>query len=305
MILPRSHPTMLYRTLLTVAVPTLLAACGGGTTASDTHANAPQAAPGATPERLGPAVPATPLPIAPPATDAAGRAAFQKIGSGWRALRYLCDGVGDGPILLVTGPGADDIARLTTLARPDLRETARSVRLGTAHAGAGSVWRELTAPGGGVIGAVRSINPGMLGDAAATTLPTLASMRIGTTETRCRWLPRARVLMVTEQRSAIITADAGDRYTYRSFDHDRPGAVSDAGERGASSTPTAEVGGGRLVQATAEIEIYEFAAPPWTYRITASSDAAAPGATLSVLRNGRLVSTAAARAYVMAARRGG
>ncbi|HET9511261.1 MAG TPA: hypothetical protein VFO80_08935, partial [Sphingomonas sp.] len=131
-----------------------------------------------------------------------------------------------------------------------MRGTTKTISLGAEDAGAGSIWRDVRRDGT-AIGAVRSINPGMLGPPEATTLPTVSGVRFGARETRCRWLPRARLLVVTTRRSAMIVQQADGTYTYRSFDHDKPGRVTEGGEAGTSSTPTAEVRGGALIAASA------------------------------------------------------
>lgn len=150
---------------------------------------------------------------------------------------------------------------------------------------------------------MRSINPGIVGDAAATTLPTLSSVTDKGQTTQCRWLPRGRVLMVDSRRSVIVTAEPNGSYTYRNFDHARPGAVVEPAGGGRSSRPTVTVTGGRLVPSAPGKETYRFDAAPWTYLVSASADNRAPGASLEVRRNGRPVQTSTAAAYQMAARR--
>ncbi len=273
------------------ALPLALAACGGA---------GPQAAPSATPEpsptAAAKAPTVQPLPLAAPSTSADGAAAFVKNGAGWQPILYLCDGVDGSQVAAVSATG------LWTFAKPGLDVTTQTIALGEPDAGAGSVFRDMLSEGA-VVGAVRSINPGMLGPASATTLPTLSSIRIGTRETPCRWLPAARLLIVTARRSAMVTRDGDGSYTYRSFDYDRPGRVTHRGEAGTSNTPTVEVRGGRLVAGPAGTETYEFSTAPWTYRVTASARAAAPGASVTVLNDGRAVTRAEAIAYEMAAAR--
>ena len=60
----------------------------------------------------------------------------------------------------------------------------------------------------------------MLGDAETTTLPTLVGITDKAQTTRCRWVPRGRVLLVTSRRSVLVTAKPDGTYTYRSFDYD-------------------------------------------------------------------------------------
>ncbi len=143
----------------------------------------------------------------------------------------------------------------------------------------------------------------MRGDAGATTLPTLGSITDKGETTQCRWMPRGQVLLMDAQRSVLVTAEPDGSYTYRSYDYAKPGKVMTAGQDGATSTPTATVTGGRLIAATPGHEVYEFRKHPWVYRVSASADNRAPGASLAVLRDGKTVSTSVAAAYQMAAKR--
>ncbi|KQN25541.1 hypothetical protein ASE86_04770 [Sphingomonas sp. Leaf33] len=288
------------RTIAGPVLAAMLAGCGGAPPATNVTANAAGSmtaapAPTATPT-LAPAPAGTPLTLAPPSPRADRAAAFVAGKDGWTPILYLCDGVDGSQVAAVSA------TTLRTFAKPGMSATMRTIALGAEDAGAGSIWRDMTR-GGETVGAVRSINPGMLGMAEATTLPTLSSVRLGDRETRCRWLPRARLLIVAPRRSAIVTREADGSYTYRSFDYARPGPVSEGGEAGTSSTPTVDVRGGRLIAAPAGQEIYEFSAAPWVYRVAASARTGAPGASVTVLKDGREVSRAEAITYEMAAAR--
>lgn len=247
----------------------------------------------------------TPLPIPQPAGNASAVAAYQRVEDRWTPIRYLCDGIAGDRVQVMTMPGADGAATLWTYAKPGFATTRAAVRLGTADSGMShTTYEVLPARGADALGALSETSPGVYGDMEVTTLPTLSSMRIGGTETRCRWLPGARVLLVTPRRSVVVAADLeGSGYIYRSFDHDKPGRVLDEPGGGPSSTPTAEVKGGRLVSSSGGREVYEFTKAPWTYRVTASARAAAPGASVAVLRDGKPVVMETAAAYEMAAKR--
>lgn len=255
----------------------------------------------ATAPRAGPA--GVPLPRATPAPSALFHAAYQRVEDHWEQVLYLCDGVGGDRIKLVTMPNAKGLSRLWTYRKPDFRTDSAIVRLGDDDPGAGQIISELQRPDGGAFGSVHSINPGILGDAQATTLPTLSSITDKTETTQCRWMPQSRVLLVDATRSIIVTAERDGSYTYRSFDHAKPGKVIEAGEGGTTSTATVTVKGGRLVPSDPGHEIYEFNAGPWTYRVSASADNRAPGAGSTVLRQGKPVTTTIAAAYQMAAKR--
>lgn len=259
-----------------------------------------------------PTTPATPiepapshgvaLPRAEPAPSALFNAGYQRVESDWVPILFLCDGVGGDRVKLVTTPDAKGLSTLWTYRKPDFRTVSEAVRIGDNDPGAGQIMREIRRPDGGVFGNVHSVNPGMLGDAEATTLPTLSSITDRNETTRCRWAPRGRVLLVDARRSVLVTADKNGGYTYRSFDYAHPGKVIDA-RGGATNVATTTVSGGRLVPADPGHEVYEFRKGPWTYRVTASADNTAPGASLTVLREGSPVQTSIAAAYEMAAKR--
>lgn len=291
---------MTIRVLASLALATILTGCGGTSGTANAVADAElQADTVAEPTPATATVPspaATPLDLAPPSPRADKAAAFVAGTGGWAPILYLCDSADGSQVAAVSA------TELWTYATPGMRVTTQTIALGNEDAGAGSIWRDIVSEGK-AIGAVRSINPGMLGAAEATTLPTLSSIRIGSRETRCRWLPRARLLVVTAKRSAIVTRETDGSYTYRSFDYDKPGRVTEGGEAGTSSTPTVEVRGGRSMAAPAGQEAYEFTAAPWTYRVAASARARAPGASIAVLKDGRAASRSEAIAYEMAAAR--
>ncbi|MFD1786696.1 hypothetical protein ACFSC3_03825 [Sphingomonas floccifaciens] len=282
---------------LTGLCVTLLSACNdtdapkNGTEPAASRRIAPAQTPAPTPTK-----PDVGLTLATPSVRADGAAAFVSDSGGWTPILYLCDAVDASRVIAVSR------SELWVFAKPGLDVTRQTITIGREDPGAGSIARDLLRDGVAV-GGVRSINPAMLGPAPATTLPTLSSVRIGERDSRCRWLPRARLLIVMPKRSAIVTQEADGSLTYRSFDFDKPGTISDGGERGTSSTPTVEVRGGRHVSAPAGAESYQFAAAPWTYRVTASARAAEPGASVTVLKAGREVSRSEAIAYEMAAAR--
>ena len=255
----------------------------------------------ATARRGGPT--GVPLPLAKPAPSALFNAAYQRVEDHWEQVIYLCDGIDGDRVKLVTTPNAKGLSQLWTYRKPDFRTDSVIVRLGDEDPGAGQIISELRRLDGSAFGSIHSINPGMLGDAQATTLPTLSSITDKNETTQCRWMPQGRVLLVNAKRSIIVTAERDGSYTYRSFDHAKPGEVIEAGEGGTTSTATVTVEGGRLVPSDPGHESYEFSAGPWTYRVSASADNRAPGAGSTVLRQGKPVMTTIAAAYEMAAKR--
>ena len=245
------------------------------------------------------AVSGTSLPRAKPSGSALFNAAYHRSGSDWEQLLFLCDGVNGERVRLLTTPNARGLSQMWTYAKPSFAPASEEVRIDDEDPGAGQILRELQRPNGGAIGSIHSINPSVVGSPDVTTLPTLSRITAGSEITACRWMERGRVLFVDAKRTVLITAEPRGSYTYRSFDHAKPGAPVG----GTSSIPTAAVKGGRLVGSQPRLETYEFKAGPWTYRLTASADNRTPGATLAVLRAGKVAMTSTAVAYEMAASR--
>lgn len=285
-------------------------AAGDGSTTSGGEANvvaadyaAPTVRPRPSPTRAGTpiALGGAPLPSARPAPSALFNAAYQRTEADWSQVLFLCDGVNGDRVSLITTPDAKGLSVLWTYAKPDFRTRREAVRVGNQDAGAGSISWPLLDLDDREIGAVRSLNPGMAGESGAEGLPSLRSISAHGQITRCRWLERARAMLITSARTVVVTRER-DGYGYASFDHARRGRVI---ERGASfsSQPTLSISGGRLVPAGPNRERYEFRNGPWTYRIDASADNRAPGASLTVLKDARIVQTSTASAYQLSAKR--
>ncbi len=269
--------------------------------ASQSSASAPATMP-ATHEALDKKPSGVPLPHTAPAPSALFNAAYQRVESDWEPVLFLCDGVDSGRVKLVTTPNAKGLGTLWTYRKDDFRTKREAVRLGNDDPGAGQIMRAIQRPDGSAFGSVHSINPGVLGKAGVTTLPTLSSITDKIETTRCRWEPRGCVLLFDGRRSVLVIAAEDGSYSYKSFDYAKPGKVIDA-SGGATSVPSTTVTSGRLISAEPNHELYEFRSGPWTYRVRASADNRAPGAGLTVLHGGKTVQTSVAAAYQMAAKR--
>lgn len=243
--------------------------------------------------------PGRPLPSAEPAPSALLNAAYQRDEADWVQVLFLCDGIAGDRVQLITTPDAKGLSILWTYAKPGFRARREVVRVGKEDAGAGNIWWPLLDTKDREIGGVRSLNPGMVEGGGG--LPTLSSIRMNGVDTRCRRLPAAQLVLVTPVRTIFVTRDKAN-YRYSSFDYAKPGRVTVEGSS-LSSQPTFSVGGGRLVSAARNHQRYEFRNGAWIYRIDASADNRAAGASLVVLRDGRIVQTNTASAYEMAAKR--
>ena len=240
-----------------------------------------------------------PVPVARPSGSALFNAAYHRSGRNWDPVLFLCDGVNGRRVVIVTTPNARGLSQVSIYRKPGFAMRSEEARVGDEDPGAGQIMRELRRSDGAALGSIHSVNPGVLGDAHDTTLPTLSSISVGSEVTPCRWMAGGRLLFVGDKRTVVITAEAGGGYTYRSFDHAKPGAPMG----GTFSVATATVRDGRLVRSSPGVESYEFSAGPWTYRLKASADNRQPGATLTVLRSNRVATISMAVAYEMAAAR--
>ena len=242
------------------------------------------------------------LPRATAAPSALFNAAYQRVEDHWEQVLFLCDGVGGDRVKLVTMPNAKGLSILMTYRKSDFRTTSATVRIGDDDPGAGQITRAINRPDGSSLGSIHSINPSMLGDVDDTTLPTLSSITDKNETTRCRWEARGRILLIANTRSVMVTANRDGTYTYDSFDYLRPGKIVATGP-GATNVASVTIRGGRLVPADPGHEVYEFRNGPWTYRVRASAANTAPGADLTVLRDGKVIQATVAAAYQMAAKR--
>ena len=111
----------------------------------------------------------SPLALAKPSGSALFNAAYHRTGNNWEQAIFLCDGVDGDRIKVVTTPNARGLSELWTYRKRDFGTSRETVRLGDEDPGAGQIMRELRRPGGVAMGSIHSINPGMAGDARATT----------------------------------------------------------------------------------------------------------------------------------------
>ena len=243
------------------------------------------------------------LPTAKPAASALFNAACHRTGSDWEQAIFVCDGIDGDRIKVVTTPNARGLSELWTYQKRGFSASHETVRLGDEDPGAGQIMRELQQPGGVAIGSVHSINPGIVGDARATTLPRLSSITVRRETTRCRWMPRGRVLFIDARRTVLVTSEIAGGFTYWSFDYAKPGRTAHGGGGSLNSTATTIIRRGHMASAKPGHETYVFAVGPWTYRLEASADNRAPGARLTVLHLGKPATSSNATAYQMAAKR--
>jgi hypothetical protein len=167
-----------------------------------------------------PGAPATPAasPALPGPSGAPKAGAWVTIGGQRKAVRFLCDGLDRPQIIAVLDADAEGHSALAVYdkAKPGA-PAVKSIVVGDADPGAGQIYYPLSRDGA-EIGALHTFNPGALDDPAAATLPTLLSVKLGEQTTRCRWVPRARLLGFTAKRSLLVSATTTGGLAYTTFD---------------------------------------------------------------------------------------
>jgi hypothetical protein len=132
------------------------------------------------------------------------------------ATWFICDAI-DAPVLLAFTRDGETV-RVAQYEKPSGALLMRTeYTIGGEEGAAGSVYTTLV-QNGVEAGAIRQINPGMLETpASAYTLP-FTSVRIGTREISCRWLPRTRLMGFTGRRTVVVHEDQDGDLLYTSYD---------------------------------------------------------------------------------------
>jgi hypothetical protein len=118
--------------------------------------------------------------------------------------------------------------------------------IGDREGAAGSVYTTLV-QNGVEAGAIRQINPGVLETPGAAYTTPFTSVRIGTQEISCRWLPRTRLMGFTGRRTIIVHEDADGDLVYTSYDFASAAAAQqiELGDGGRSTTFSLEARDGQ------------------------------------------------------------
>lgn len=156
---------------------------------------------------------------------------------------------------------------------------------GQAEGAAGSVYSPFSIDGQDA-GMIRNINPGMLENPAAAYTSPVTSVKFRDIEASCRWLPRTRLVGVTERRSLVVHEDADGDLIYTTFDFSDAAAQTavDLSENGRSTTFSVEARDGQEA-VTPEHTAFTFAAPHgYEYRVLVEPE----DARIEVWRDGAL-----------------
>ena len=211
-----------------------------------------------------------------------------------RQAWVLCDGIDVGQVYTVGLPDAARLVSVTNVAKAaPATPTSQSLTVGQPDPGAGQVFWPLTFPGGADAGNLHAINPGVLTSPADAFTPTFTSAKIGAVQASCRWVARTRVMGVSARRSFLITQDDNRALTYQTFDFKDAATAKPVNPDGAqrSTTPTLQIVGG-----TESAAGFSFENNGYTYQVAASST----GATVTVLKGGKLVQTEPLTAWTIA-----
>ena len=129
---------------------------------------------------------------------------------------FICDAI-DAPVLLVFERNGAT-ARVAQYEKPTGAIVQRTeYEIGDQEGAAGSVYTTLL-QNGVEAGAIRQINPGMLETPGAAYTTPFTSVRLGTQEISCRWMPRTRLMGFTGRRTIVVHEDADGDLLYTSYD---------------------------------------------------------------------------------------
>jgi hypothetical protein len=129
---------------------------------------------------------------------------------------FICDAI-NAPVLLVFERDGTT-ARVAQYEKPTGAIVQRTEYvIGDQEGAAGSVYTTLL-QNGVEAGAIRQINPGMLETPAAAYTTPYTSVRLGTQDISCRWMPRTRLMGFTGRRTVVVHEDADGDLLYTSYD---------------------------------------------------------------------------------------
>jgi hypothetical protein len=223
----------------------------------------------------------------PGGTSAPEPAAAQQSAPSLPASWAICDAI-DRPLVLAfasaPSTGASQLLQIDKTVGAATFDG--QITYGDGEGAAGSVYTPILLSGADA-GLVRNINPGMLETpGSAYTLP-VTSVKFRDAELACRWLPRTRLIGVTEKRSLVVHEDADGDLIYTTFDFSDAASRTpiELSENGRSTTFSAEVRGGQE-QLAPGAAAFTFATPgAYEYRVLVDAE----GPRVEVLRAGAIV----------------
>ncbi|MDX2275115.1 MAG: hypothetical protein NW206_06655 [Hyphomonadaceae bacterium] len=206
----------------------------------------------------------------------------------------ICDAIDQPAVFVLAQSPSSASSTLTEISKSTGAETARvEIVYAESEGAAGNMYTPFTAESQDA-GHLRLLNAGMLETPGAAYTPALTSLQFRGTDAQCRWLPRTRLVGVTEKRSLVIHEDADGDLIYTTFDFSaglRP--AIELSDNGRSTVYSAEVRGGEEHVEPGAIA-FKFAAPEgYEYRVRVDGQ----GPRLEVSRAGALVQTEAMLAY--------
>lgn len=206
---------------------------------------------------------------------------FARARGGWRPAWFLCPAAS--ATYVVGLPAAD---RTITVHRPLAPAPAATrLHLGRGEPGMSQIHYLLTDARGRDAGFLHAVSPAVYEGEAA--LPSFTEVRLDGATRRCRFDPATVLLVVTGRRTITISRAHDETLAYAAST--RP-----------DGTPDLRLAGGHL-SASPHSDMFMFANGRYRYRLQASRDPARPGATLTVLRDGRTILREPAFAYSIAA----
>jgi|WetSurMetagenome_2_1015567.scaffolds.fasta_scaffold282454_2 hypothetical protein len=218
--------------------------------------------------------------------------AYWRSGGQVRPAWFVCAPVDGADMTVVTPP---DAKGRITVAQPLSGEAPSVYRLGQADPGAGQIYWSLSDERGREVGQIHAVNPGMIDDPKAATIPTVTWIRIAGAQWDCRWLGRTRLMGFTRRRAVMVTEAPGGTLEYRTFDVRDAARLKRIQAGGIEQTTTASLD---LKGGKATASGFEFRNGAYAYDVAASP----AGAQITVRKGGKVVTTEPLIAWTIGAK---
>lgn len=180
---------------------------------------------------------------------------------------FICDALNMPAVLVFTRDASG--VEIAHYDKPNGALVQRSTyQLGPEEGAAGSVYLTLM-QNGAEAGAIRRLSTGVLETPTSAYTAPFTSVRLGESETQCRWMPRTRVFAITGKRTIVLHEDGDGDLIYTAYDYADAATARtvELSNNARTTTFSAEVREGEE-SVGADGESYTFRAGPITYNVS-------------------------------------